>query len=67
MLLFQVATLAYMIPWGMSTAACALVGNSIGENNIPLTKQYVKYNIGVGAFVNALVSITFIVLRYQIT
>mmetsp|Transcript_78441 Transcript_78441/g.108569 ORF Transcript_78441/g.108569 Transcript_78441/m.108569 type:complete len:191 (+) Transcript_78441:447-1019(+) len=65
-LLFQIAALAYMFPFGMSSAACTLVGNSIGENNLPLTRKYYIYNIAVGASINAIVCVIFVLLRYQI-
>jgi len=33
------------IPYGIETAACALIGNKIGEGNVVMAKKYSRYII----------------------
>ena len=32
----------FMVPMGIQSAACAIIGAEIGANNVPLAKEYFK-------------------------
>ena len=37
---FNMIALLFMIPLGIQEATCAIIGNCIGANNVPLAKRF---------------------------
>lgn len=57
----------FMFPLGMQEATCALIGNAIGANNVPLAKRIFKLTLNITLSVNCLIVATLILLRHQVS
>lgn len=55
-IIINIASLAFMIPYGLSIAACAIIGNAIGANEMDLAKEFSKLSIGGLFFAEAMIS-----------
>jgi MATE family multidrug resistance protein len=55
-IILNIASLAFMIPCGLSVAACAIIGNAIGANEMDLAKEFSKLSVGALFFAEAIIS-----------
>ena len=39
-ILLMLIAIMFMVPMGIQSAACAIIGEQIGANNVPLAKDY---------------------------
>lgn len=53
-----------MVPMGMQEANATVVGNAIGENDVPLAKKYFKVATAIGIPSILTWSTSFYLLRY---
>ena len=58
----MIATL-FMFPLGMQEATGALMGNSIGANNVALANRIFSFTFKITILVNVLMIVTVILLR----
>ena len=56
-----------MVPLGLSVTACALIGNSIGKQDVPLAKGYFKMISAYTLIFCLLVALFLIVFRAEVT
>jgi len=66
-LLFNMIALMFMVALGMQEATCALVGNSVGENNIPQAKRFFRISFAISSMAIILVIVLVFFTREQIT
>ena len=58
-IVMSVAATLFMIPLGIQEATCAIIGNCIGANNVPLAKRFFRlFNILTFAIVSTMSLIT---------
>ena len=38
--MLMIIAIMFMVPMGIQSAACAIIGEQIGANNVPLAKEY---------------------------
>ena len=62
----NLAAQIYMVPLGISEAACVIVGNSIGDHNSALAWRYFKLITAITIAYSILLCIVLIVLREQV-
>ena len=55
-----------MIPIAMSSATCALMGNSIGANNVPLARRFFALTWKITMLIVVILAVTVILARHQI-
>ena len=60
---FNVSPILFMIPVAMSSATCALMGNSIGANNIPLAQRFLALTWKITLLVVVILALTVIFTR----
>ena len=56
-----------MVPLGISEAACAVIGGSIGENKVSLSKAYFRLVIFYSAVSSILIGVLLSAFRFAIT
>ena len=63
-ILQSIASQIFMVPFGLSTTACTLIGANIGQQDVPMAKRWFKlitaYTLVYGLF------LTFVLLAYKV-
>jgi MATE family, multidrug efflux pump len=65
-IVLNMASLAFMVPLGISQGASTRVGNLIGAGDLPGMRRATKVSIGLGASVMVFSAVAFSALRYEL-
>ena len=62
-ILFNICAQVFMVPQGMQEAACAIIGNEIGANNVRLARRYYRVISTIAAVVTIAIALVLYIFR----
>ena len=65
--IINMVTFIFMLPLGISYAASALVGSSLGASNYPLAKRYAGLTVLLDVFITTIIVILFGIYRHELS
>ena len=65
-ILLMIIAIMFMVPMGIQSAACAIIGEQIGANRVSVAKAYFKVMSWATLFLLFIIQITFYTFKHQI-